>query len=127
MVKKNILYAEDYESIRELTSEWFQRYLPETNLEIFKDGISLEKRLQKGPSGIDLVLTDNSMPGPDGSFIIRKYAKLPGFEKVPFILYYGNTPEIGKQAVRDGAFAYLEKSGDYKNLIQLVKSALKIE
>ena len=128
MEKKNILYAEDDIGARELGLMYLNRFLSEVNLEIFNDGDSLEERLQKGPEGIDLVLTDNKMPGPNGSDIIRKYARLPGFENVSFILFHAGYTEIGKQAVRDGAFAYLEKSAtSIRELVPLLKRALKIE
>ena len=127
MGKKNILYAEDNPDLRELFLMYSEKYLSEINLEVFEEGISLEKRLQKGPDGIDLVLTDNQMPGPNGSDIIKKYARLPGFERIPFILYYGGFPEIGEQAVKDGAFIYFKKPGHYNKLIELVKKSLKIE
>ena len=128
MRKKNLLYAEDNPDLRELFLTYSEKYLPEVEVvEVCKDGFSLEKRLQKGLEEIDLVLTDNQMPGSDGSDIIKKYARLPNFDKIPFILYYGGFEEIGKQAVRDGAFAYFKKPGHYPELIELVKKALKIE
>ena len=127
MAQKNILYAEDDTGVRRLALEYFSRSLSEVNLEVFEEGISLEKRLQKGPEGIDLVLTDDSMPCIDGKDIIKKYARLPGFEQIPFILCYGGYPEIGEQAVRDGAFACIGKSRGFLELIPLVKKALKLD
>lgn len=126
MEQKKILYAEDNRELRESILAWFERRLPEANLEVFETGDSLDKRLQQGPNGIDLVLTDNNMPGSNGGRIIKKYAREKGYEQIPFILYYGDSPEIGEQAVREGAFAYLIKEGDIFELIQLVKSALKL-
>lgn len=125
--QKNILYAEDNLFTRNMVLMWLEEELRETNFERYDDGYSLEKRLQQGPDGIDLVLTDNNMPGPKGGEIIRKYARAPGFDKIPFILYYGGEPEIGERAVSDGAFAYFEKGEEALKLIQLIKRALKID
>jgi len=126
MDTKKVLYAEDDAGVRGLVSVCFERYLPEVNLEVFREGSSLEKRLAQGSDGIDLVLMDNNMPGIDGSDIIKKYAKLPNFEKIPFVLCYGGDSKIGNQAITDGAFTYLEKDKIIFELIPIVKRALKI-
>jgi DNA-binding NtrC family response regulator len=119
------VFADDDEFVREFVSKCIEKYLPEVNLEICKDGSSLEKRLQQDMKEVDLVLTDNKMPCIDGSKIIKKYAR--NFEKIPFILYYGGEYEIGEQAVKDGAFAYASKGDNSSKMIELVKKALKIE
>jgi DNA-binding NtrC family response regulator len=125
MTKKTIVFADDDEFVREFVSKCIRKYLPEVSLEICKDGISLEKRLQQGAKGINLILTDNQMPCIDGSEIIKKYAR--SLEKIPFILYYGGENEIGEQAVKDGAFAYALKGSGSSKMIELIKKALTIE
>ena len=122
------MYAEDDSSTRELIEICFQEYFfGKVNLEIFEDGSSLEERLQRGSEGIDLVLTDNKMPGFHGSEIIRDYAKKNGYEKIPFILCYGGSPEIGKQAIKDGATNYIIKPTNLNEFTNSIKRALKIE
>lgn len=127
MSKKTIVFADDDEFVREFVSKCIERYLPEVSLEICKDGSYLEKRLQQGVKGIDLILTDNKMPCIDGSEIIKKYARASEFKDVPFILYYGGEHEIGEQAVNNGAFAYTSKSNNSSKMVELIKRALKIE
>lgn len=123
----NILYAEDDEFMRLTVSECLNFAFPKATLEICNDGVSLERKLKQGLNGTNLILTDNQMPGPNGSDLIRMYARLPAFENIPFILYYGGFPEIGKKAVSEGAFDYLIKPVREEELIGLVKKALKIE
>jgi DNA-binding NtrC family response regulator len=124
MEKKNILYAEDSEIVRAFMADLFEAYYPQSNLKFFNDGLSLEKRLIQGVNGVDLVITDNDMPGMNGSQLIRKYSKK--MKEVPFILHYGGEAHIGIQALEDGAFAYLQKPSRNEDLIQIVKKALKI-
>jgi DNA-binding NtrC family response regulator len=125
---KSLLYAEDDEFTSSLVLDWFKDFLPQVNVELVKDGISLENKLKSGPNGFKAVLTDNQMPGPNGIHLIKRYAKLPEFENIPFILYCGASySDIKKEGLESGAFAYLEKSGDYKPLITLIKNVLKID
>ena len=65
--QKNILFAEDDMFLKECVSEIILGNFSEVNLEICEDGVSLEKKLRQGPNGTHLILTDNQMPGPNGS------------------------------------------------------------
>lgn len=121
------MYAEDDKRLRGMVVELISEELPGVNLEVFSSGDSLDKKLSQGSNGFNLVLTDDNMPCIYGREIIAKYARKSGFENVPFILFYGGPTEIGKQAVRDGAFAFLEKPARNEELVGLVKKALKIE
>lgn len=127
MERKNILYAEDNEGLRKIFLMWNKALLPEVNLEIFEDGNSLEKRLQKGSSGVDMVIMDNDMPISKGSDIIKKYTRTSEFRNVPFVLYYGGSPQIGEQSVKDGAKAYFLKGTDpIKKVFMNIKGILGI-
>lgn len=118
MTNNKILYAEDNRNVRDIVQFTLNKY----NLDVYEDGNSLDKRLEQGSDGISIVITDNQMPGPNGSMIIEKYANKEGFKgKVPFVLFYGGEKEIGEEAIKNGAAAYLLKGHntpvDLKNLI----------
>ncbi len=121
---KQILFADDDDSIRNLMFNLFKNHFSDYKIEAFPDGISLDSRLEKNISDVCLVLTDNSMPGIDGGEIIRKYAKNPSFDKISFILAYGGDEEIGKIAVKNGAFAFINKPYTIEEILSLAEQAL---
>ena len=75
---------------------------------------------------VSLVIIDNQIPCCEGSRIINSYARREGFVGVPFVLLYGGSEEIGEQAVKDGAFGYVLKSGInmVDDLIETTRKAL---
>ena len=81
-----ILYADDKESLRDFLGTLLEMSFPELDREAFKDGSSLEKRLNESLEGVRLVITDNDMPGIKGSEIIIAYAEKPEFKNISFIL-----------------------------------------
>lgn len=126
MERKNILYAEDDELVGGLMLKVLNK-LPSAKVEFFTNGRSLDERLQTESEGIDLVLTDNQMPYVLGSEIIKKYAKSPRFEKIPFVLCYGGFDKIGEEAVRNGAFAYIQKPISISSFLGIVNEALNFK
>lgn len=120
-----ILYAEDDE-LRIPVRALLERSFSDFSVETFENGTSLEERLQRGIEDVRAVITDNNMPGINGSEIIRNYAQQEQFKHLPFILFYGGDASVGKELVeRHGAFAYLIKPFGIKNLIATVEEALK--
>ena len=125
--KKVIAYAEDYPGIRDMMQMTLRKAYGETyNIEVFKDGDGLSKRLEKeaiGPSGLVVVLTDNNMPGAKGIEIIRKYS--PQLLGVRFVL---NTldPVPADEFVRAGGYSMLEKPARIKKVIEVMNDALGI-
>jgi CheY-like chemotaxis protein len=74
--KGKILIADDKEPQRELVSEFIGILFPEYKLEVFEEGESLKNRLEGlvgKETNVKLVLTDNQMPGYEGSKLIEKY------------------------------------------------------
>jgi DNA-binding NtrC family response regulator len=121
---EKILFAEDEEIIRDMCKVMINDKFPDYEVETFPNGNSLAERLEKDVSNVLLVLTDNSMPpGPRGSEIIHKYARDVKFRDIPFILYSGEE-ELGKRAVKDGAFAFLQKPFDFAPFINLLQKAV---
>ena len=85
---------------------------------------ALEMALSSRP---DIILTDVRMPFMDGLTLMERLrSKMP---ECGFIVLSGhNEFEYARQAIRQGAFAYLLKPIDTDKLIQLLKEAvLKIQ
>ena len=116
-----ILFADDDESIRKSHKFFFEMNFPEYDVEFFRDGTSLNKRLNQDLTGVCAVVTDNRMPGIEGSGIIKDYARR--LRHIPFILSYGGDKEIGEEAVRAGAYAYVLKT-DNPRLYEVLKRVL---
>ena len=125
MARNKILYAEGNDWLRQAVTE-FLKIFEKYDIESFSDGTLLKSRLEKDVSNVSLVIIDNQMPCCEGSRIINSYARREGFVGVPFVLLYGGSEEIGEQAVKDGAFGYVLKSGInmVDDLIETTRKAL---
>ncbi len=128
MENKRILIAEDNENQRTLIKEILKNSLPDYSFETFENGASLKNKLNefliKGNRNIKAIITDNNMPRYTGSKLIAKYAKMKEFKKIPFLLVYGGDESIGKRAVKNGAFAYVQKPYKIWEFSNLVKKAI---
>ena len=123
--KKTIIYAEDDESINRISLRFFERMLSEYNIESYLNGTTLENRLKGNKKNIVAVITDNQMPGIEGSKIIKEYAQNPNYSHIPFILVYGGEDEIGKKAVENGAYSFIKKPiTDWKDYCEKIKKAI---
>lgn len=115
---QKILHADDEESMGMLYEHFHERAYPEYKLVRYQDGTSLQKGLEElAGDGVVLVITDNDMPGMTGSEIIKKFARDPRYAHIKFILSYGGPENIGREAVDNGAFAYIMKP--YRMVSQL--------
>lgn len=119
-MNKRILLADDTESIIEIQKDLLRRFSG-YEIEAFSDGASLKGRLERDVGDVVLVVTDNEMPGANGSKIIAEYARK---YKFPFVLVYGGVEEIGEQAVENGAFGYLTKPFGFLEYTELIGKAL---
>jgi DNA-binding NtrC family response regulator len=113
---KIILIADDESNIVEINSRVVEMVSPNSKIETFSDGESLEKRLNSGGK-IDLVITDNNMSagGITGSDLIAKYGSI-----YPMVLAYSGEETIALKAIKDGARGYLFKPyslGKFKEMI----------
>jgi DNA-binding NtrC family response regulator len=85
-----------------------------------KDALSQLYSLQK----ISLVLCDLKMPGMDGMELLALLRQ--NFPHLPFIMVTGyGTLEIGIEAVKNGAYDFIEKPFSRQKLLSSVESALK--
>jgi len=123
--KGKILIADDNGPIREILIKIIEKSFPEYGLGIFEEGESLKNKLEelvRKETDVKLVLTDNQMPKYEGSELIREYSRKINS---PMILIYAGAPEIGEQAIEDGAFGYLTKPFEFKEFKELVEKALE--
>ena len=122
-MEKIILFADDYADWRNAMLMFFEMRFPDYDVETFENGTSLDERLNQGDlENVCMVITDNQMPGIEGSEIIRIYASK--FPEIPFILYYGGDEEIGEEAVRNRACAYVLKPISLKKFYPIIRDAL---
>jgi DNA-binding NtrC family response regulator len=122
--RNKIIIADDESSIRKIVGIMIGQSIPGFEIEFFEDGTSLENKLNDGIANVRLVITDNHMPGVSGSELIRRYAPQLKERKIPMILYYGGEETIGREAVRNGAFAYLLKPCDLSTFTRKITEAL---
>jgi RNA polymerase sigma factor (sigma-70 family) len=79
--------------------------------------------LEAKPAGPGCVLLDQSMPELSGLETQVKLAGLDGSLKVIFVTAHGNVP-TSVQAMKAGAFDFLEKPADERQLLDTVQRAL---
>lgn len=122
-MRKIILLADDDDNVRKSISMFLEMRFPNYDIETFEDGASLNERLkQRDLENVCMVITDNQMPGIEGSEIIRTYASR--FPEISFILHYGGDEEIGEEAVRNSACAYVLKPIALKKFYPIICDAL---
>ncbi|MBU2646338.1 sigma-54 dependent transcriptional regulator [bacterium] len=72
---------------------------------------------------VDLVLTDISMPGMNGMTLLNKIVQQD--RTVPVIIMTGyGTIEMAVEALKQGAFDFIQKPFDLSHLLQLIKKGL---
>lgn len=72
----------------------------------------------------DLLITDVKMPGKDGIELLAEAKHIAPWLPVLVVTSYGNIP-MAVNAVKAGAFDFIEKPLDVQNLLPAVESALK--
>jgi len=113
----NILIVDDSEIIRTTLDRMITSYL--TNAEIhFAENVK-EAIVRLNQFQFDIAILDIKMP--DGSgFDVLKEAKRKPNPPVVFMLTNYATDSYRKEAIRDGADYFFDKSTDYEFLIRLI-------
>ncbi len=83
-----------------------------------------EARQAVARGGWDCVLTDIVMPDVDGLALLKEIVALPKAPPVVIMTAYGSV-DRAVQAMKDGAYDFLEKPLDLGQLRELVKNAIE--
>ncbi len=115
-----ILIAEDEKGMRDV----LEIFLQEEGYQTFsaKDGLEAMGMLERDI--YDLVITDIKMPGADGFEVLKKIKEISPHTVVIMITAYGTT-ESAIEAIRLGAYDYIEKPFKIEEIRVVVKRALE--
>ena len=121
MPKKNILIADDEESIRKLLvrvlkSKGYRFFLAENG----KEAVDIAKN-----NPIDLALLDIKMPVLDGQETLKRIKKIDETIEVIMLTGYGSLESLKEMIVEHGAYDYLSKPMDLENIKHCIKKALE--
>jgi two-component system C4-dicarboxylate transport response regulator DctD len=115
-----LLFVDDERDMREAAAQWLG--LAGFSVTLASDGAEAMEQLRGG--GIDVVITDIRMPRKDGMALLDTVLEHhPG---LPVILLtgHGNVP-LAVEAMRRGAFDFLEKPYDPEHLTEIVEKAAR--
>jgi DNA-binding NtrC family response regulator len=119
MARKKVLVVDDEKNQREI----YTLILEDDGYEV-TTGQSGEHALKLArENDFDLVLTDYKMTGMDGLMLLGELLKIDPSLIVVMMTAHGSVESV-KEALRHGAFDYLEKPIDRDQLLKTVESAL---
>ena len=116
-----VAIIDDEKDIRESISQWLMLTGYETD--VFPDADSALKIIGNGYPGV--VISDIRMPGLDGMELLQRLTRVD--PKIPVILItgHGDVP-MAVQAMRIGAYDFLEKPFEPEKISKLTLSAMKL-
>lgn len=121
-----ILVVDDEPDMEILIKQKFRRQVREGQFEFLFAANGLEAlETLAGEPGIDMVLSDINMPEMDGLTLLSKLADLDQLIKAVIITAYGDMENI-RVAMNRGAFDFLTKPIDFKDLEITIKKTLKL-
>jgi two-component system nitrogen regulation response regulator NtrX len=121
--KRTILVVDDEERVRKSLVQ----YLGEEGFAVLeaKDAAGADEILARVSESVDLILIDVRMPGEDGLAYLKRRNDLAA--RLPVIMMSGHgTIELAVEAVRHGAFDFLEKGFTPERLALTVERALEM-
>lgn len=121
MNKKHVLIVDDEADIRELLVLTLMRM----GVEAETASNCQEAFARLAERGFDLCLTDMRLPDGDGLMVLNHIAERYGNTPVAVITAYGST-DNAVAALKAGAFDYLSKPIQLKQLREIITSALKL-
>src|SRR6267142_5610093 len=115
-----ILLVEDKESLRQMLRLTLQN--AGHTVDEARDGAEARRRLSE--HRYNLVLTDLKMPRADGLEVLRAAKSADAEMAVIMLTAYGTIDEA-VQAMKEGAYEFLQKPVDSRHLLLLVQRALE--
>ena len=118
---EHILYVDDEEMLAELAEEMLTPAGYEVS--IMSDSVEALKLFRENAELIDLLITDQTMPGLTGIELIAEIKKIK--PQMPVILCTGHSSKVNNEnAHQQGVDAYLEKPLEQEQLLQTVRQEL---
>ncbi|GAB6051493.1 C4-dicarboxylate transport transcriptional regulatory protein DctD [Magnetospira thiophila] len=117
---KRVLLVDDEDEVRHSVSQTLK--LEGFEVESFEDSQQALAALSADWRGI--VITDLKMPRLDGMGVLAHIMKLDADLPVVILTAHGDIP-IAVQAMRDGAYGFMEKTADPDHLITMARQALE--
>ena len=117
------MLVDDDEFTRSLTQNVLEQcgYAVETA----EDGLAAWEKMDKTPSGFDLVLLDKQMPRLDGIALLKRIKADARFTELPVIILTGdNRQQDILEGLAEGAYYYLTKPSTEAVLKLVIKNAL---
>ena len=103
-----VLLVDDDADLADVTGSFLEREDERIAVETAPNATAGLERLDEG--GIDCVVSDHDMPGPNGIEFLERVRERDG--DLPFILYTGKGSEtVASEAISAGVTDYLQKSG----------------
>ena len=103
-----VLHADDDPDLAQVTGSFLEREDERIDVETVSNATDGIARIEAG--GIDCVVSDHDMPGPNGIEFLRRVRERD--PSLPFILYTGKGSEtVASEAISAGVTDYLQKSG----------------
>jgi len=121
-MKERLLIAEDDADMRDLLQEDLENAGYETIVAI--DGNAALEHIKREREPIDLIVTDVQMPGLKGDALLQTVRDERAEAPVIVITAFGSV-EQAVQMVKAGAFQYLTKPFETRELLLLIEAALE--
>ncbi len=117
-----ILIVEDEDAIRRVLKKVLSDEYPKSTIDEAVDGVDAVAKIKA--AAYNLVICDIKMPKKDGIEVLNFIKKFSEETNVIMISGHGDL-KTAVQAMRIGAFDYIEKPPDLNNLLTSVRGALK--
>ncbi len=119
--RKTIMLVDDEKAICQIFEEFLtgQGY----GVKLFENGVAALNAFEADPSGVDLVITDMTMPELTGDKLSEKILKVR--PDMPIILWCGFSEDISEDtAIGMGIKEYIQKPVSPRNLLQIIRKIL---
>lgn len=120
-----ILVVDDEQELKRLIQQRFRKKIAAREIDFIfaSNGVEALQKLQE-ERGIDLVLTDINMPEMDGLTLIDALSKISNSLKAVVMSAYSDMSNV-RQAMNLGAFDFLSKPIDFKELEKTIEKTQK--
>lgn len=114
-----ILIVDDNVDVREPLAEWLRRS-KEMNTQTAATGGEALQLIKEAGGEYDVVVMDQVLSGMNGIETMRRIKE--NFSDIPIIMFTGQDPDAGIEALKQGAYRYMLKPFDNEELASLIRS-----